>query len=177
MECEAPLEHACVLSSCPALASLIAPVPQQSSAGAKCSVGHPAGQAAASLVWSKARPLSSPCPCPALACTWRLRPRSQTLHGCLQRPHALPPLTAAASCRPHGAPPQGWAELLADVLHQVAHAAQELPPPMQWRGIVPVQPDLPVLLRDVLSAAATCTAWRRALASPDLDSLTIGGAT
>lgn len=73
---------------------------------------------------------------------------------------------------------QGWADLPSDVLRQVARGAEELPPQGRagWLGYEPV-PNPPLLLRDVLSAAAACGAWRRGLASPDLESLTIGGAT
>lgn len=78
-----------------------------------------------------------------------------------------------------GAPqPRGWAELPADVLHLIASTAREMRPRGR-PGIFNDQPlkDPPLLLRDVLSAASVCTAWRQALASPDIDSLTIGGAT
>lgn len=78
------------------------------------------------------------------------------------------------------APPRaqrGWADLPGDVLRRVAGHPQELPP--QGRhgpgGDEPAR-DAPLLLREMLSAAAACTAWRRALASPHLESLTIGGA-
>lgn len=82
--------------------------------------------------------------------------------------------TAAA---PRPAPPR-WAELPGDVLRRVAAGAQKLMPrgrPGFWDDR-PVE-DPPLLLRDVLSAACACGAWRRALASPDLGRLSIGGAT
>ncbi|KAL4434338.1 hypothetical protein ABPG75_000779 [Micractinium tetrahymenae] len=79
------------------------------------------------------------------------------------------------------APGHGWAVLPPDLLRTALQGAQERAWPRRdgsWAA-EPATADMePLLLEDVLSAAATCRAWRHALEqSPVLDSLFIGAAT